>query len=503
MGDSVLMLGISGCRGIVGESLTPVVVSQFAGAFGACLHASDEHGKASGKDRPVVVVGRDGRAGGEAIARAAMASLCSCGCDVVDIGIAMTPTVGVMVDALEAAGGMVITASHNPQPWNGLKCLVRQVEHAGDPGVAACAPDAETAAAIIERYEAIKARSLNPWQRWDGQGSIKTMHDGPRLHVQRVLSRFDQEVLAAIAAMKPTVVLDSVNGAGAVAGRMLLEHMGCRVVHLGNDTTGIFSHTPEPTRENLTGEGGICQTVVEQGAIVGFAQDPDADRLALIDEKGRYIGEEYTLVLAASEVFAMGTHHLERASRSTAVNLSTSRMIDDVAQGFGIEVVRTPVGEANVVAAMKANDMVIGGEGNGGVIWSSVTYVRDSLGAMALVLASMARENRQLSAMVGRIPGYAIVKRKVPIASRDEAARAGQRVCQWAAAHNGKVDKQDGVRVDFDDGARIGSEYGQGACWVHVRASNTEPIMRLIAEAPTETDARTLLNAVEHAIAGE
>ncbi len=484
MGDAPLMLGVSGCRGIVGESLTPDVISRYAGAFGGWLR--ERHG-----GKPVtVVLGRDGRAGGHVVQHAAIAGLCGSGCDVVDLGIETTPTIGVMVDALEAEGGMVLTASHNPQQWNGLKCLVREVDERD--GVSACAPDARAAGEIVERF-----KSGRPdWQPWDRLGAVTRQRDAAAVHVARVVERFGEDVLAAIAAMKPTVMLDSVNGAGANAGRQLLERMGCRVVHLGAEDTGLFPHTPEPTRENLAGEGGLCEAVREHGAIVGFAQDPDADRLAVIDERGEYIGEEYTLVLAAGEVIEMGLRGAERQSRQVAVNLSTSRMIEDVAAEFGVEVVRTPVGEANVVQAMKHADMVLGGEGNGGVIWSSVTYVRDSLGAMALVLAAIVRANRQVSGLVGRVPAYAIEKRKVSIASKAEAGPAGEKLVAWASGGGGgidaRIDTQDGVRVDWAECAPAGG----GPAWVHVRASNTEPILRLIGEARTPEGVSTLLDTV-------
>ena len=481
MGDAPLMLGVSGCRGIVGESLTPEVASRFAGAFGGWVLQGR-----TGRTR--IVLARDGRAGGHVIHHAAIAGLCAAGCDVIDLGVEMTPTAGVMVDELDADAGMVLTASHNPQEWNGLKCLVREP---GARGVSACAPDAGTADQIVARFR----EGPFTQSRWDGVGRVHLQRDAAALHVGRVLERFGQDLLSAIEAMKPTVVLDSVNGAGIVAGRRLLERMGCRVVHLGNEDTGLFPHTPEPTRENLV---GLCQAVREQGAIVGFAQDPDGDRLAIVDERGRYMGEEYTLVLAAREAIELGIRQRERQSRAVAVNLSTSRMIDDVAAEYGVRVERTRVGEANVVEAMKRGEMVIGGEGNGGVIWSSVTYVRDSLSAMALVLAAVVRTNRQLSTLAGSVPVYAIEKRKVAIASKADAGPAGEKVAAWAAHDpQARVDTQDGVRVDWPDCPHAGG----GAAWVHVRASNTEPVMRLIAEARTAEGASTLLDETAGVIA--
>lgn len=490
MGQSPLMLGVSGCRGIVGESLTPEVAARFAGAFGSWLC-----GRRGGRAR--VVLGRDGRAGGHVVHHAAIAGLCGAGCDVVELGVETTPTVGVMVDELEADGGMVLTASHNPQEWNGLKCLVREAGP-GTGRVSASAPDARMAADIVARFHEM-GEQAGSWRRWDGVGALTRQRDGGAIHVGRVVERFGHDVLGAIEAMGPTVVLDSVNGAGADAGRRLLERMGCRVVQLGAEDSGIFSHTPEPTRENLSGAGGLCDAVQQHGAIVGFAQDPDADRLAVIDERGQYIGEEYTLVLAAREVMEMGLRGRERPCRRVAVNLSTSRMIEDVAGEYDVQVVRTPVGEANVVEAMKNQDMQVGGEGNGGLIWSGVTYVRDSLSAMALILASVVRHNKQVSELVGRVPRYAIEKRKVGIASKADAGPAGEKVADWAGgAGEARIDRQDGVRVDWADC----SVAGGGPAWVHVRASNTEPIMRLIGEARTAEGVSSLLDRVAGVIGG-
>lgn len=310
-------------------------------------------------------------------------------------------------------------------------------------------------------------------------------------HVARVLDALDRVVGGAAGARGHAVALDSVNASGRIGARALLENeLGCALTAVGDEATGVFPHAPEPTRENLSGAGGLSDAVREAEAAVGFAQDPDADRLAVLDEAGGYIGEEYTLALTGLSVLsAMG-----EAARGAVVvtNLSTSRMIEDVAAAFGATVERTPVGEAHVVAAMRrlasqGKRVVLGGEGNGGVIWPEVTFVRDALGAMGLVLALMGREGATVSALVAKINamsiggnGYAIEKRKVAIGSRAEATPAVEAI---AAAYSGeRVDRQDGCRVDWADR------------WLHVRASNTEPILRLIAEAPTEEMARAMLD---------
>jgi phosphomannomutase len=280
-------------------------------------------------------------------------------------------------------------------------------------------------------------------------------------------------------------VLDSVNSSGRIAGKELL---GRRLVHhLGASDNGIFPHTPEPTRENLE---GMCRFVREKKADVGFAQDPDADRLAIVDERGEYIGEEYTLALCAEAV--LGASPEKVRGGTVCVNLSTSRMIEDVCAKYGVRVIRTAVGEANVVEAMKKNGSVFGGEGNGGVIWPRVTYIRDSLSGMGLILALMARTEKKISELVAEIPSYAIVKRKVDLKAGDpsQAAKAVEAIKRAYAGET--LDTQDGVRVDFE----------AKRAWLHVRGSNTEPIMRLIAEAPSEKVAGAILDEAAGVIAG-
>ena len=482
MAEAPLMLGVSGCRGIVGASLTHDVAARYAAAFAGWLRASRPSRSAG--ERPRVVLARDGRAGCQMVHAAALAGLTSGGCDVIDLGVAMTPTAGVMTDATAADAGMILTASHNPQQWNGLKCLVRAP--GASPGEAdACAPDTRTAGAIVERFTRNQpAADAVPW---DGIGSIMLNQTGTATHVERVIDALDEIGLAGPARDRHfRAVVDSVNGSGAPGALALLEHLGCsEIVQLHGEPTGIFPHTPEPTRENLT---GLAEATPAHRAAAGFAQDPDADRLAIIDADGRYIGEEYTLVIAAIGV--LGSMGDRAKGRAVCVNLSTSRMIDDVAAMFGARVIRTAVGEANVVDAMKAHDAIIGGEGNGGVIWPRLTYVRDSLSAMGLTLGLLAREDKSLAEIVAEIPAYAIEKRKVDLPSKDAAKPAVEKVARAYASAT--VDRQDGVRIDWLD----------KRAWLHVRASNTEPIMRLIAEAPTAEESRRILDDAAAVIAG-
>ncbi|GIK20465.1 MAG: phosphoglucosamine mutase [Leptolyngbya sp. PLA2] len=485
MRDGPLMVGVSGMRGIVGTSLTTEVAARFAAAFGSWLPRRG--------GRPVVVVGRDGRAGCDPIHAAAVAGLTGAGCDVIDLGVEMTPTVGVMVDELDAAGGLVVTASHNGQEWNGIKCLVAEGEGVAE-GVRACAPPPPAADEIAATFRGGRV----VWRNWSEAGRVRRRHDAGWDHAALVLRRLGDELVALIRERRYSVVLDSVNAAGVEGGRRLLESLGCRVTHLGDDESGVFPHPPEPTRENL---GTLCAAVSESRADAGFAQDPDGDRLAIIDGEGRYVGEEWTLVLAARSVLeacdALGARaHEGHRGIVLCANLSTSRMIDDLAREHGARVVRTPVGEAHVAGAMKREGSEIGGEGNGGVIWPGVTCVRDSLSAMALVLALMARHGRALAELIAEMPAYAIEKRKVEMAAREAASPAVERVAAWASREGARADRQDGVRVDWDDCRHAGG----GPAWVHVRASNTEPIMRLIAEARTGDGAARLLAEVERAI---
>lgn len=491
--DAPLMLSVSGCRGIFGQSMTPEVAARFAMVAGAFFR---DRAGLKPTDRGTVVLARDGRLAGEILLRAAASGLCAAGCDVLNLDVAMTPTVGVLVDQSRAIGGLVVTASHNPQQWNGLKPVLAGTGPAGrtpDADFAgASAPDKPSADDLIARYKLActhGARGVNV----EHAGRITTAPTGAALdlpstgafaHAQRVLTALSSVGIVQDRRWQSlTCVVDSVNSSGVEGARALL---GKNLTHhLGSSTSGLFPHPPEPTLDNLT---GLARATGEHRANVGFAQDPDADRLALIDENGKYIGEEYTLVLCAMSL--LGSGKVPAKDAVICVNLSTSRMIEDVCARFGARVERTAVGEANVVAAMKRHASPIGGEGNGGVIWPKVTYIRDSLGAMGLVLGLMARENKTLSQLVADIPAYAIVKTKVDLSSTDQAPAAVAKIAR--AYQSEKLDTQDGIRVDFTS----------KRAWLHVRGSNTEPIMRLIAEAPDEATARSILADANKVIAG-
>ena len=381
---------------------------------------------------------------------AVSSGLMSVGVDVVDVGVATTPSVALMGRYIKAQASIVITASHNPIIWNGIKFLRHD-------GIAFPPADA----AEIKRIYFAK-----PW-KLAAIGDLGRFSEDSRAHanhVQAVLPMFD---VRGIAEKRYRVVLDSVNGAGCVGTPMLLGKLGVELVHMNSEATGQFAHVPEPTRENLV---TLCEKVKEKRAAVGFAQDPDADRLAIVDERGEYIGEEYTLALCAYARMLV-------KPVDVVTNLSTSRMVDDLAAKFGKKVYRTPVGEANVagkmqeLAAVGAAGAVIGGEGNGGIIDLRVGPVRDSFLGMAMVLDLMTRSGKRVSELVAELPRYAMIKTKFEC-TPEESGRLVAKVKEVFAAE--KLDVQDGVRIDWADG------------WVHVRQSNTEPIARVIAEAADE-----------------
>ncbi len=445
-----LIISISGMRGIIGENLSPMIAAEYGAAFGTFLRR-----RFSGTGTLTVALGRDSRPSGQMLTWAVGSGLCAAGVHVVDLGIVTTPCVGIMLRELGCAGGVVITASHNPVEYNGIKLLM-------DNGIA---PAPETAAEIRQMYFDKDIDLMDSLQC--GQCCFEPRTD--EVHIEKVLSLVDTDLIAS---KKFKVVLDSVNGAGGRIGVKLLETLGCEVHAMNYEATGKFAHTPEPTKENLK---DLCKTVGHESAVVGFAQDPDADRVAVVDENGTYIGEEYSLAMAVQYVLS------KEGPEKAAANLSTSRMVDDVAKRFGGSVIRTPVGEANVAKAMIENGCTIGGEGNGGVIDLRVGPVRDSLVGMALILQLMAETDKTVSELVKEIGGYTMVKTKVG-ADKQQAAQIIEKVKQKFPG--AKVDESDGARFDFEDG------------WVHVRTSNTEPVMRIIVETVDEAGAKRYLDAV-------
>jgi len=450
MTNSPLMLSVSGVRGIVGKSMTPEVARTYSNAFASFLF--EKLGRL-----PNVCIARDSRPSGSELLSTAAKELVACGCKVTDLGVVATPTVGVMIQALHADGGIIITASHNPTPWNGIKCLD------GD-GLSPCKEDSND---IISRFQGVT--HLKPC----GGGSLETNLLGDDTHISKLLGVIDP---IPIQDKRFRVVLDSINGAGCVSGLRLLEHLGCEVLHLNGEPTGQFAHTPEPIKENLQ---DLCAQVPTFNADVGFAQDPDADRLVIVDESGRFIGEEYTLAIAAQL-------WLEKHPKtSTATNLSTSRMIDDIATMNQCTTYRSAVGEANVAHLMKEHGCTIGGEGNGGVIFPKVCWIRDSLAAIALTLELMRDRATPLSNIVDALPKYEMIKRTIDLQTLGGKQVLDEEIERLKSTYaSQQIDASDGLRIDFEEG------------WVHIRSSNTEPLARVIAEAKDLATANSIADRV-------
>ena len=444
MSDDRLMVSVSGVRGTVGGTLTADVARDFGSAFAAMLGA--------GK---TVTIGTDTRPSGPMIRQAVTDGLLAGGVNVVDLGVATTPGCALMTVQLRTDGGVIITASHNPSEYNGIKFL-----QPTGPGLLAS--------------QAAKLKAI--WQAGDfapAQTPGVPCHDEStdERHLAAVRAVVDVD---AIAARKFKVVVDSINGAGCRVTPKLMALLGVELVHLNATPDGDFAHKPEPIAENLT---GLCDAVREHGADAGFAQDPDADRLVVVDEAGTFIGEEYTLALAVDYV-------LSRTPGPVGTNLATSRMVDDLVARAGVKVFRSPTGEANVVETMLANGCVIGGEGNGGVIDPRVVLVRNSLIGMALLLEAMATTGDTVSQRVSRIPAYVMLKTKMPCPAGVVAEIADRTRELFAQTPGATFDTEDGLRVDLP------------GAWVSVRESNTEPILRVMAEAATRDEAQALLDAV-------
>jgi phosphomannomutase len=444
MSTDGLMVSVSGIRGRVGAGLTPEVVATYASAFGAWALRG-------GKSKNVVV-GRDSRVSGPMFHRVVVSSLQSVGANVIDIGLTTTPTCQLTVEHHHAAGGLMISASHNPIEWNALKFI-------GPSGLFLEAAEGAAMRGLVE--------SGIPRATWDALGEIAQDDGAIARHIERVLAIPYLDV-EGIRARKFHVALDTCRGAGAAIMPALLERLGCTVTAINLETDGRFPRPPEPVAENL---GELERLVQTSGAVVGLAVDPDVDRLALVADGGRAIGEDFTLALAARLV-------LRHRRGPVVTNLSTSRIVEDVAVAAGAEVVRAPVGEVNVAVKMRESNAVVGGEGNGGVILPEMHLGRDAPVGAALLLQLLHEEDRPLSRIVADLPRYVIVKDKLdrPNASLDTVYEALR-----TAFPDGAADTQDGLRLSWPDR------------WVHVRPSGTEPIVRVIAEGPTEQDARELV----------
>ena len=436
---------VSGLRGVVGDGLDPATAVEFAAAY------------ASACPNGPIVVGHDGRVSAPVFLPAVLAGVTATGRDALLVGPTATPTLGRLVRDQAAAGGVQISASHNPPQYNGLKFFQPEGMVLGP------AQGRE----VLARFE----RKEFGWAPYDRLGRVRTLDDPDHTHLASVLRTVDAE---AIRRKTFAVVLDACHGSGGRMGASLLRALGCRAVVLGGQPDGLYDHPPEPTEANLRAFGAV---VAASGAAVGFAQDPDADRLAVVDENGRYIGEELTLALAASR-------RLAQAPGPLVLNLSTSQAAEAIARGLGCPVFRTPVGEIHVVEKMRAEGAVLGGEGNGGVIDPRVGFVRDSFVGIAAVLDLLASSGEPLSALVDRLPRFAMAKDQYPLGPGGSATVPALWDALVASYPGAEVDRRDGLRLAWPDR------------WVHVRASNTEPIVRVIAEAGTPDDARALAREV-------
>jgi phosphomannomutase len=441
-----LIISISGVRGIVPDTLTPEVCLELAKAFGTYLNG--------GK----VVVGTDPRQSSEFIKGIVFSGLLSTGCRVVDLGIAPTPTVGIMTRELEAAGGIVVTASHNPLPWNGLKFM------RGD-GIFL---NESEGGEFLKIYQGKQFKTAPA----KGISVNRTCLD---VHIRKVLKTIGG---AAVKKAKLKVAFDGCNGAGSVAMVKFLEKLGCQVFAINCNTKLPFPHNPEPVAANL---GELMELVKSQGADIGFAVDSDADRLAIVSNEGKAIGEELTLALAVKFVLSHKTI-MSTKKPIVVVNLSTSRVIDDVCKELDAVLIRTKVGEVNVTEELKSLNGLIGGEGNGGVIFPAVGFNRDSLSGAGLVLSLLASTKKKVSELVAELPHYEMIKTKVECANRDEANDFMEKA--QAAFKGYDLILTEGIKIILPDS------------WIHIRPSNTEPIVRIIAEARTKEQAGELVKKV-------
>jgi phosphomannomutase len=437
-----LRISVSGVRGVVGESLTPQLASKFAQAFGTYL------------GRGSVIVGQDSRISGTMVKKAVLSGLLSVGCQPVEIGICPIPSIQVLTKQSRAIGAIAVTASHNPKEWNGLKFVnneglflnYHQVDEFLD-----IYHQGEFSLADVDKYKTPEFKK-----------------DPTEPHMKKLMSYFN---VGLISQKKYKVAIDCTNGAGAVLAPRYLEELGCEPVLLNCVPDGSFAHHPEPLPENIA---GLCRTVVEKGADVGFVQDADADRLAVVNEKGEPLGEELTLALATKYI-------LSQSAGPVVINLSTSRAIDDIAEEFNVPVIRTKIGEINVVEQILSLEKkpAIGGEGNGGVILQDIHPCRDSFTAMGLILEYMAKSGKTISELQEGIPRYHMIKEKIQ--GTQEKAYRIIRQLRKKYSDKGEISLLDGLRISFKD------------YWVHIRPSNTELIIRLIIEAKSRDTAEKMI----------
>ena len=448
------MISISGIRGIVGDGLSPHVILNFAQAFGTYL--------GNGK----VVVGRDSRVTGLMVKHAVFSGLLASGCDIIDIGMCPTPTVQMAVEHLNARGGIAITASHNPIDWNALKL----VDSSG------MFLDEMQAKKVIKIAEDKNVQNV----LWDQIGKIEDYNDAIDHHINSILklNLVDPDLIAS---KKFKVVIDCVNGAGGTILPQLLTTLGCEAIFINQEPTGLFPRAPEPLPENLK---ELCKKVKATKADIGFAVDPDVDRLAIVSEKGKPLGEEYTLVLAVNYI-------LQKTNSSVVVNASVTKAVDDIAAKYDTEVIRTKVGEIFVAQKMKEVGAAIGGEGNGGVILPELHLGRDAPLGIALTLQQLALFDGTISELSGSLPQYYQSKNRIEIKNIN-VNELLDAIVEKFKKHT--IDMTDGVKILWRNR------------WVQIRPSNTEPIIRIYSEAKTAEEANALgfkfIKEIENIIKG-
>jgi phosphomannomutase len=437
-----LKISISGVRGVIGESLTPILLTRFAQAFGTYI------------GERTIVIGRDPRTSGEMVKQAVVAGLLSSGCRILDIGMCPVPTIQLLVRHHHAHGGIAITASHNPAEWNALKFI-------GQGGFFLNTGQARELLDIYHQGEYTRVRGADMRQVAEASGASD-------LHIQTIIEALGPLPMRR---KKLLVVLDSCNGAGSLVGPKLLEALGAEVSTINVTPNGLFPRPAEPLAENL---GDLCAAVKAERADVGFAQDMDADRLAIVSEEGVAIGEEYTLLLATLRV-------LGRDPGPVVANLSTTSALEKLVNQFGCPLFLSKIGEVNVTEEMQKQSAVIGGEGNGGVIYPRVNFARDSLVGMGLILHLLAETGQTITELVNTLPRFAMIKEKL-VCPSDKISVVLRMLRNEYAAY--PMDLRDGLKVSLPNG------------WFLVRGSNTEPIIRVIAEAEGEADARAIIDRV-------
>ncbi|HEX8236901.1 MAG TPA: phosphoglucosamine mutase [Abditibacteriaceae bacterium] len=446
---SALMISVSGIRGVVGQALSPGNALDFVQAYAAWL-------KNKGIEQPRVLVARDTRPSGQMMLHAVLAGLIGSGCKIIDLGIVATPTLQLAIPHLKADGAICITASHNPIEWNALKFFQPSGMYL----------DKEMGGEVIRLYHAKEFVCGS----WDQMGTVEYDDTATQLHVNRVLEIVDADLIRS---KKYKVVLDGCCGAGNVVSPILLRQLGCELIHINSDLSGIFPHNPEPLNENMV---QLCDAVRQHGADIGFAHDADADRVAIVTDAAQPIGEDYSLVWAVAHVLK------NRRQGPVVTNLSTSLAVESVAREHGCELIRTPVGDINVSGTMRQVDAAIGGEGNGGVIIPDIQYGRDGIAAIALTLEFLAKSEMRASEIAASLPHPVILKTTLDFPKERMGA-----LLSWLKSKEktARIDERDGLRFDWP-------RDGVTTSWAHVRPSGTEPFVRLICEAQTAAEAQRI-----------